>query len=139
MLGFIPGWASLMPNVEIKDSTVTMLSVIALFVLPSNWNWVKFSRTQSKSLISWNYVNANLPWSLIFLSGGGFALAAGGEVSGMSRMLGEKLSSLSELPLLFLLFLLCFVIQIITEFVSSIAIVNGNILKEIHLFYLHTK
>lgn len=56
--------------------------------------------------------------------GCGFALARGGEKSGMSNMIGEKLSSLEGLPLLLLLFLICFFIQIITEFVSSVAILN---------------
>lgn len=128
----MPGWASLLPNVEIKDSTVAMLTVIALFVLPANWNWVKCPRVSSnltekstQGLITWNYINAHLPWSLIFLLGGGFALATGGDTSGMSRMLGEKLSYLKGLPTIFLLFLICFVVQVITEFVSSVAIENG--------------
>lgn len=118
----------------ISDATPAVLAVIALFVLPSKWEWVNFFRanpehfpkSNTPSLITWNYVNANLPWALLFLLGGGFALAAGGKASGMSSMLGAYLSIFEHLPLLLQLFFICFFIQIITEFVSSVAIANGT-------------
>lgn len=63
---------------------------------------------------------------LIFLLGGGFALARGGKESGMSAMLGTYLSSLKDLPFLALLFLICLFAQIFTEFASNVAVANGN-------------
>lgn len=65
-----------------------------------------------------------MPWSLIFLLGGGFALAEGGKQSGMSAMLGKALVPLQELPLLVLLFIVCFTAQLLTEFTSNVAIAN---------------
>lgn len=62
--------------------------------------------------------------SLVFLLGGGFALAEGGKVSGMSKMLGESLVVFQELPFLALLFLICLVCQTLTEFTSNVAIAN---------------
>lgn len=56
--------------------------------------------------------------------GGGFALAEGGRVSGMSYILGNSLTSLKTLPPLVLLFVVCLTAQILTEFTSNVAIAN---------------
>lgn len=60
----------------------------------------------------------------MFLLGGGFALAEGGKVSGMSKMLGASLVVFQDLPFLVLLFLICLVCQTLTEFTSNVAIAN---------------
>lgn len=56
--------------------------------------------------------------------GGGFALAAGGKESGMSTMLGKSLNIFKDLDPILLLFLICLVCQILTEFTSNVAIAN---------------
>lgn len=55
--------------------------------------------------------------------------ALGGKTSGMAAMLGKSLSSLKELPFLLLLFLICLVAQVFTEFASNVAVANGNSLN----------
>lgn len=103
-------------------------------MLPANWNWLKFCsgkpddlpKATTPSLITWKYINSNIPWSLIFLLGGGFALARGGKESGMSAMLGTYLSGLSDLPFLLLLFVICLFAQVFTEFASNVAVANGK-------------
>lgn len=133
--GFFTGWAELITNTKIGDATPAIFIVIALFMLPANWNWLKFCRgsrpdelpkATTPSLITWKYINANIPWSLIFLLGGGFALARGGKESGMSAMLGHSLASLKDLPFILLLFLICLFAQVFTEFASNVAVANGN-------------
>lgn len=136
------GWALSWPNIIMENATFSMLIVVALFALPANWNWLRFFNGNSKkfpkkrthSLITWKYINRKLPWSIFFLLGSGFALSMGGEESGLFRLMGEHCKDASGLPPLLLLFLICFFIQIITEFVSSIAIVNGIFLKIIFFF-----
>jgi sodium-dependent dicarboxylate transporter 2/3/5 len=75
-------------------------------------------------LLTWKYIHQKTPWSLIFLLGGGFALAEGGRVSGMSKMVGEALGVLKVLPPLVILFCVCLTGQILTEFTSNVAITN---------------
>lgn len=130
--GFITGWADLLPAVKIKDATPAMFIVIALFMIPANWRCFKFFRGNpgrlpneaTPGLITWKYINQKVPWSLIFLLGGGFALAEGGKVSGMSALLGQSLSGLKSLPPLLLLFVVCLTAQTLTEFTSNVAICN---------------
>ncbi|XP_065085187.1 protein I'm not dead yet-like [Ochlerotatus camptorhynchus] len=150
--GFTTGWADLLPEKKIQDATPAILTVLALFVFPENWNWLNFFKINpsslptapSPSLISWKFINDKTPWSLIFLLGGGFALAEGGRVSGMSAMIGQALSGLKNLPLLLLLFIVCLTVHVLTEFASNVAICNivlpvlaeMSLAMELHPLYL---
>lgn len=150
--GFITGWADLLPAVKIKDATPAMFCVILLFMIPANWRCLKFMRSNpgrlpteaTPGLITWKFIQQKVPWSLIFLLGGGFALAEGGRVSGMSALLGQSLSGLKTLPPLLLLFVVCLTAQTLTEFTSNVAICNimlpvlaeMAIAIEIHPLYL---
>lgn len=129
----MPGWAAWISKTPIEDATSAFLIVFALFILPANWKWFRFfdcksqnlPETTTSSLISWQYISDNLPWTVFPLLGAGFALTRGGEVSGMSEMLGSYLSSLKDLPFLLLLFLICFYTQVSTEFFRGLTVANG--------------
>jgi len=41
-------------------------------------------------LLDWKSVEEKMPWELVFLLGGGFALAKGTSVSGLSTYLGSQ-------------------------------------------------
>lgn len=70
---------------DIGDATPAIFICIALFMLPANWNWLnifsgkpdELPKATTPSLITWKYIHQNVPWSLIFLLGGGFALSEG--------------------------------------------------------------
>uniref|UniRef100_A0A182QCM8 Citrate transporter-like domain-containing protein n=1 Tax=Anopheles farauti TaxID=69004 RepID=A0A182QCM8_9DIPT len=151
--GFMLGWADLLPDVKIKDATPAIFVVIMLFIVPADWSWLSFFRKggggrlpkrASPGLITWRFINQKTPWSLLFLLGGGFALAEGGRTSGMSALLGQSLAVLKVLPPLLLLFVLCLVGEFLTEFTSNVAICNVvlpvlaevAIAIEIHPLYL---
>lgn len=131
--GFMAGWPELLNvNVKIKDATPAIFIVIVFFMIPANWRCFRFCKSSTKPLpttatgplLTWKYINAKTPWSLIFLLGGGFALAEGGKVSGMSKMMGQSLIGLQGLHPLLLLFLVCLTAQTLTEFTSNVAIAN---------------
>ncbi|XP_052862119.1 protein I'm not dead yet-like [Anopheles cruzii] len=150
--GFVSGWADLIPGIKIKDATPAIFIVIMLFIVPADWSCLSFCRKgagklpkkPSSGLLTWRFINQKTPWSLLFLLGGGFALAEGGRVSGMSALLGQSLAGLKVLPPLLLLFVLCMVGEFLTEFTSNVAICNVvlpvlaevAIAIEIHPLYL---
>lgn len=65
-----------------------------------------------------------MPWGLIFLLGGGFALAEGSKASGMSEMIATSLADLAKLPKLAVLVIACLCASIITDFSSNVAVAN---------------
>jgi len=132
--GFMAGWPKLLGiTVKVKDATPAILVVILFFMFPANWKCFRFLQknpveplptSPSGPLLTWKYINTKTPWSLVFLLGGGFALAEGGKASGMSKMLGASLVVFQEFHFLVLLFLICLVCQTLTEFTSNVAIAN---------------
>lgn len=130
--GFMTGWADLLPGVAIRDATPAIFIVITFFMIPMSWRCLKFCKRnpgklpteQTPGLITWKFINQKVPWSLIFLLGGGFALAEGGRVSGMSSLIGQSLAPLSQLPRFILLLIVCITGQTLTEFTSNVAIAN---------------
>lgn len=61
---------------------------------------------------------------MIFVLGGGFALAEGSKLSGMSRLIGNSLTPLKDLPQLLLLFIVCLIAETLTEVTANVAIAN---------------
>ena len=65
-----------------------------------------------------------MSWDLLFLLGGGFALAKGAKECGLTEALGETLRVLEGLPSLLILCSLCTFTSLITELTSNVAICN---------------
>ncbi|KAM6118585.1 solute carrier family 13 member 2 [Phoenicopterus ruber ruber] len=132
--GFIPGWATVLFNKNDKsyvtDATVAIFISVLLFIIPSNIsnNDGDKQQTGSKSkiqapppLLDWKVVHQRMPWNIVFLLGGGFALAKGSEESGLSSWLGSKLTPLQQIPHPAIAVLLCLLIATFTECTSNVA------------------
>ena len=66
----------------IEDATPAILISIVLFALPGDTNFLKL-RPSAEPLITWKAVERRVPWGIILLLGGGFALGKGCKESGM--------------------------------------------------------
>ncbi|XP_050764839.1 solute carrier family 13 member 2 [Gymnogyps californianus] len=132
--GFIPGWATVLFNKNdtsyVTDATVAIFISVLLFIIPSNIsnNDTDKQQTGSKSkirappaLLDWKVVHQKMPWNIVFLLGGGFALAKGSEESGLSSWLGSKLTPLQQIPHPAIALLLCLLIATFTECTSNVA------------------
>ncbi len=110
----IPGWSSLFKNPEyINDSTVAIFMAILLFSIPSK------SKTGGQ-LMDWATAK-KLPWDIVLLFGGGFALAKGFQISGLALWMGEQLSWTGSVgPYIILLTILTLMI-FLTELTSNVA------------------
>jgi len=113
----IPGWADLLFSDEyVSDGTVAMMCAVVLFLLPS--------RTEpGHKIMDWEST-ATLPWGIVMLMGGGFALAKGFVSSGLSEFLGEELEVLESLPVAVLLLVTCSSLTFLTELTSNVATAN---------------
>jgi sodium-dependent dicarboxylate transporter 2/3/5 len=110
----LPGWANLFPYPSyLNDGSVAIAMAIFLFMIPARTN----RRTR---IMDWD-TTKRLPWNIVLLFGGGFALAKGFETSGLSQWLGTLLEGAGGLHPLILMAIVCLLITFLTELTSNTA------------------
>ena len=107
----IPGWTTLLPYQGVDDGTVAMFGATLLFLIRSGDGLPILNRDSF----------GRLPWEIVLLLGGGFALASGMQHSGLSMWIGGQLGFLSSVPLLLMLLATALVITFLTEITSNTA------------------
>jgi len=115
-IGFvnIPGWSQLLAHPEyINDGTVAIAIAVILFIIPSKTN-------KGERLMDWDTAN-RLPWHIVLLFGGGFALAKGFVDSGLSIWFGEQLSGLAGTHPMVLTSVIVAMMSFLTELTSNVA------------------
>jgi solute carrier family 13 (sodium-dependent dicarboxylate transporter), member 2/3/5 len=95
------------------DGVIAIAAGILLFVLPSH-------ERRGERLLEWRET-ARLPWGMLLVFGGGFALATGFQTSGLSLWLGGRLAALHGIPPFALMLIVCVAITFLTEFASNTA------------------
>lgn len=69
----------------------------------------------------WDAVHRQMPWGIILLLGGGFALADGAETSCLSHELASRMIGLGSLDKRLLLLAVCAMMMVVTQLVSNTA------------------
>jgi len=110
----IPGWSNLLPTKEfIDDGTVAITMAFILFLIPSKSN--------KTTLLDFQAFN-KIPWGIILLFGGGFALAKGFSTTGLSFYIGEQLKGLQNISPLLIIIISAFTLSLLTELTSNTAV-----------------
>ncbi len=110
----IPGWASLFKVPEyINDGTVAMFISILLFIMPAK-------RGKERRIMDWKTVQ-KLPWYIVLLFGGGFALALGFQSSGLAIWFGEQLLWTKGVHPYLILAAVVTMMSFLTELTSNVA------------------
>ncbi len=113
----IPGWSSLFSSpTYINDGTVAICLSIVLFVIPSKSNG-------SGRIMDWATA-AKVPWNIVLLFGGGFALASAFKVSGLSIWVGEQLSVVGGLHPIIIIAIIALMMTFLTELASNTATIE---------------
>jgi sodium-dependent dicarboxylate transporter 2/3/5 len=111
-----PGWQDLVPNGSMMDdSTVAIGMALILFLVPAR------NRDGTVTRVLDHHVFQQLPWSVVLLFGGGFALASGFVDSGLSSYLAQQVGQLTEISLLTQLLLVTGLMTALTELTSNTA------------------
>jgi solute carrier family 13 (sodium-dependent dicarboxylate transporter), member 2/3/5 len=109
----IPGWSNLFPySGYINDGTVAITMAFILFLIPS--------KNKNTTLLNAE-VFGKIPWGIILLFGGGFALANGFTSTGLSQFIGTHISGLSSFPHLIMIIVVATTISFLTELTSNTA------------------
>jgi solute carrier family 13 (sodium-dependent dicarboxylate transporter), member 2/3/5 len=101
----------LIPN--INDTTIALIGAVSLFLIPSKMNTGNF-------LMDWNQAK-QLPWAVILLFGGAFALAGSFSSSGLTEWVGGKLTVLASLPFWLILLAVVALVNSLTELTQNMA------------------
>lgn len=110
----IPGWSGLSDAFNlIDDGTIAIALSMLLFFIPSR-------QGESPGRILQGDVFAKIPWDIILLFGGGFALATGFSASGLSEYIGNTFASLGVVNVFVLVVLICFCVTFLTELTSNV-------------------
>ncbi len=117
-LGFIsiPGWGQLLPFPGlIDDGTVAIAMASLLFLIPSRTPGASYPTLAGKDVIP------RLPWNIVLLFGGGFALAHGFQATGLSSLVGNQFAGLAGVPPFVVIVMLCLALTFLTELTSNTA------------------
>ncbi|MFQ6609712.1 MAG: SLC13 family permease, partial [Fidelibacterota bacterium] len=110
----VPGWSGFFPyGSYLNDGTVAITIALILFVLPSK-------NVKSGRIMDWDTVSG-LPWNIVLLFGGGFALASGFKETGLSDWLGEQLGGIGSLHPVLIVAIICTFVTFLTELTSNTA------------------
>jgi sodium-dependent dicarboxylate transporter 2/3/5 len=113
----IPGWSNLFSNPAFfNDGTVAIFIAFLLFIIPSR-------QEKGTFLMDWKAAEG-IPWEIILLFGGGFALASGFKESGLSTWFGHQLEWLGGVHPLILIASICLLVTFLTEVTSNTATVE---------------
>ncbi len=107
----ISGWEKLLPYNGVDDGTIAILMASLLFL---------FRSKRSGSILDTESFR-KLPWDIVLLLGGGFALAYGMQSSGLSSWIGNQLEFLQAVPLPVMMLGIALVITFLTEITSNTA------------------
>lgn len=111
----LPGWGSLLANgALVSDAVPAVAAAIAATMLPAG-------ERGGRRMLGWDEVRTGVPWGILLLFGGGFALADAVRVSGLDAWLADLLGGLAGLPLPVVVLALCLVATFATELTSNTA------------------
>lgn len=137
------GWSGLLPTTAtdgksiIGDTTIAVASALFLFICPAGdpepHEPATGEPTSTKQtgphrevpsisprLLSWTAAS-KIHWGILLMFGGGIALAAGFEATGLSAAIGRQLSIFSDAPPWLVILVVCLVITFMTEITSGTA------------------
>ena len=119
----LPGWSGLFAHPDfLHDSTVAMAMGILLMILPVDG--LKGRDLKGKReffVLDWKTVQEKIPWGILLLFGGGFALAGGFGATGVDTWIGGKITGIAGWPLWCVVLSICLAITFLTELTSNTA------------------
>ncbi|XP_048730828.2 solute carrier family 13 member 2-like isoform X2 [Ostrea edulis] len=134
----VGGWGDIFTDVATgkiktaRDSTASIFVAILLFILPkevpSIFCWFQESETNVRPnyqpILTWHSIQQKVAWGVLFLLGGGFALADAATKSGLSSLIGCELRVFKEADPWVMTMLVCLLVACITEITSNTAIAS---------------
>ncbi len=107
------GWSGLLNIKTAGDSTVALLGVVLMFLVPSGAG-------KGDRLLDWKTA-VDIPWDMLILFAGGLTIAKAFQVSGAAALIGGQLSIVTQIHPFLLILTVCLVVSFLTEITSNMA------------------
>ena len=107
------GWSSLVGFAKAGDSTVALLGVVLMFLIPSG-------AKKGDRLLDWESA-VDIPWGMLLLFASGLTIAKAFQVSGTAELIGTSLTGVMSLPPYLLILSMCLAVSFLTEITSNTA------------------
>jgi sodium-dependent dicarboxylate transporter 2/3/5 len=108
------GWSALVGATGVSDSTVALAAVVIMFLVPDG---------DQGALLDWDTAK-KIPWGLLLLFGGGIAISAAFQASGLSDALGGALGQVAGWHIVVVTGVVCLGVTFLTEVTSNTATTN---------------
>ena len=113
----ITGWATFLGIGDyVNDSTGALAGALLLFIIPTNLKKNEF-------IMNWEWAQ-RIPWGILILFGGGFALAKGFESSGLDQWIGNSFNGFNNIAPVFMVLTVCLLLTFLTEITSNTATIT---------------
>jgi len=107
------------PNtVVLSDTTAVIFVALFLFFIPAK------SGHKGSKLLTWEEVQADIPWEILLLIGSGLALAEAFSVNNFNDFIASKLTGLDGMSPYLIVFIISLAITALTEFTSNTAVAS---------------
>lgn len=101
-------------NINYSDEMIAILGTVFLFLIPAD---------NTQNLLEWSDTK-NLPWGILFLFGGGLAMADALQRGGVIKWISHSFDSLTSLTYPMLILTLILIAVFTTEVLSNLALVT---------------
>lgn len=98
---------------KVNDINIALMGMLCLFIIPS-------TSRKGETLMDWKTA-LKLPWGVLLLFGGAFAVAAAFQFSGLTQWIGHQLIILKNVPIWLILFVIIAVVNFLTEITQNMA------------------
>ena len=113
----IRGWTNLLGIEDfVHDGTIAMAGALLLFIIPT-------SIRRKEYVLNWEWAR-RIPWGILILFGGGFALAAGFHETGLDMWIGNAFGNIHYGSILILVIAICLLMTFLTEITSNTATIT---------------
>jgi len=112
----IQGWRSAFGLKMVGDTSIAVATSLLLFMIPSK-------DRPNEMLLTWEKAK-ELPWGILLLFGGGFAIAGGFNSSGLSTIIGNIIANIGIESPISIVIIVCVVLTFLTEITSNTATTN---------------
>lgn len=124
----IEGWRTRTGLKAFTDGAVAMMGALVLFVVPVpqrvSEEGIDDEERPPFALLTWKFAESHVPWGILLLFGGGFAIASGIEKSGLAVQLVAGMEHLRHLPPWLLIGAVGAVVCVLSELGSNTAVAS---------------